>query len=113
LKKKRLNDEKRTKQTEQTDEKTNARQQTRFPQDILLNIVSNFVSFSSIRVKELYKIINEPSLKVTELLDVKSHFKLIEIASTLLKMWDDSRSLKGQGLQKYFILMIAFNLKIP
>ena len=75
----------------------------------MLNIVSNFIHLSSPRVKELYKIINESSLKVPELLDTKSHSKLIEIANTLLKSWDDNKSFSAQGLQKFvFFLKINY-----
>jgi hypothetical protein len=77
------------------------RQEFRTPRDTLLNIVSEFVFFASKRVKELYKTINDPSLKMTELIDTKGHSKLVEIAHTLLKLWDDSVTLAGNGIQKY------------
>ena len=76
------------------------RQEFRTPRDTLLHIVSEFVFFSSKRVKELYKVINDPSLKMTELIDTKGHAKLVEIAHTLLKLWDDSVTLGGNGIQK-------------
>jgi hypothetical protein len=78
------------------------RREFRTPRDTLLNIVSEFVFFASKRVKELYKIINDPSLKITELIDTKGHGKLVEIAHTLLKLWDDPVTLGSNGLQSYF-----------
>lgn len=74
----------------------------RSPRDNLLHIVSEFGFFASKRIKELYKMINDLSLKVTDLLDTKAHCKLVEIAHTLLKLWDDSISLAGSGIQSYF-----------
>lgn len=76
------------------------RQEFRTPRDTLLNIVSEFVFFASKRIKELYKVINDPNLKMPELVDVKGHAKLVEIAHTLLKLWDDSVTLSGNGIQK-------------
>ena len=72
----------------------------RSPRDFLLNILSEFINFSSHRIKDLYKLANDSTLKVTELLDAKTHFKLVEIANGLLKLWDDSITLNGNGLQK-------------
>lgn len=100
----RFPEERRSKQPDQVDDSL-IKQEFRLPRDTLLNIVSEFVYFSSKRVKELYKIINDPSLKVSELLDIKAHCKLVEIAHTLLKLWDDSITLNGNGLQKYFFFV--------
>lgn len=95
----RFGDEKRRETT--TDDKQ-VKQEFRIPRDSLLNVISEFVFFASKRIKELYKLINDSSLKVTELLDTKAHCKLVEIAHTLLKLWDDSITLSGNGLQNYF-----------
>ena len=73
----------------------------RLPRDVLLNLVSEFIYFGTTRSKDLYKITNDMSLKVTEFLDGKSHFKLVEIAHALLKLWDEANTLNGNGLQKY------------
>lgn len=78
----------------------------RLPRDFLLNIVSEFIHFSTLRCKDLYKITNDSSLKITEFLDTKSHFKLVEIAHALLKLWDESNTLNGNGLQNYFQKLI-------
>jgi protein unc-80 len=64
--------------------------------------VSEFVHIGSKRVKELYKLINDSSIKVSELLDTKAHAKLVEIAYALLKSWEVSMTLNGNGLQNYF-----------
>ena len=85
----------------QNDEKAKQNnQEFRSPRDTVLNIVSIFIHICSKRVKELYKLINDSSLKVSELLDTKSHCKLIEIAHALLKLGDDNNILNGVGLQK-------------
>ncbi len=82
------------------------RAEFRSPRDLLLNIVSEFVHFASARIKDLYKFVNDPALKVNELLDTKTHFKLVEVANALLKMWDDASALGGKGLQNYFVKLM-------
>lgn len=76
------------------------RHEFRSPRDTLLNIVSEFGCVASKRHKELYKIINDSSIKLIDLIDTKTHSKLVEIANTLLKQWDDSIMLNGDGVQK-------------
>ena len=44
-----------------------------------------------------------------ELLDVKTNYKLVEIANALLKLWDDSSNLNGNGLQNYFMKLVPVN----
>jgi hypothetical protein len=66
-----------------------------------LNIVSEFVFISTKRLKELTKIMNDSSIKPIEILDVKAHSKLSDIAHSLLKLWDDSATLSCRGLQRY------------
>lgn len=82
------------------DESYQYKYEFRSPRDTLLNIVSEFMSSSSKRVKELYKIINDPNLKVGQLLDAKAQCRLVEIAIALLKLWEDPSILGGNGLQK-------------
>jgi hypothetical protein len=76
---------------------------TRSPQDTLLNVASRFVHSASMRIKELYKLINDPNLKMNDVFDIKSHNRLFEIAHCILKQSDESRPLSGPGLQKYAI----------
>jgi hypothetical protein len=64
--------------------------------------VSEFIYYSTSRSKELYYLTNDSNLKITEFLETKSHFKLVEIAHALLKLWDDTNTLNGNGLQKYY-----------
>ncbi len=82
------------------------RAEFRSPRDLLLNILAEFVHFASARIKELYKLVNDPGLKVSELLDTKTHYKLVEVANALLKMWDDASTLGGTGLQNYFVKLM-------
>ena len=92
-------DTKRKNNTESFDE-DQMKREFRLPRDFLLNIVSEFIYFSTYRCKELYKMTNDSSLKITEFLDTKSHFKLVEISHALLKLWDETNALNGNGIQK-------------
>ena len=94
-------EEKRGRQQQQDviDEKQ-MKHEFRSPRDFLLNVVSEFVFFGSKRIKELYKAINDSSIKLGDLLDTKAHCKLVEIAHALLKLWDDSITLNGNGFQQ-------------
>jgi hypothetical protein len=94
-----MTDEKIKPRNPDQDEKQ-TRHEFRSPRDTLLNIVSEFVYFASKRIKDLYKHANDPNLKVDELMDTKAHNKLIEIAHSLLKLWDDPLTMSGNGLQK-------------
>lgn len=85
------------------------RSEFRSPRDFLLNIMSEFVHLASGRIKELYKLANDSTLKITELLDTKTNYKLVEIANALLKLWDDSSTLNGNGLQNYFMKLVPVN----
>ena len=96
----RANEDKKFKATQNDDKIKQANQEFRSPRDVVLNMVSIFNCVCSKRVKDLYKVINDSSLKVSELLDTKSHCKLIEIAHALLKLWDENNILNGVGLQK-------------
>ena len=65
--------------------------------------MSNFVDSTGKRLKELQKILNEPSLSRMELLDNKSYNSLAEIAHTLLKLSSfDPVTISCRGLQNYF-----------
>lgn len=86
---------------QQIDEKQ-LKKEFRSPRDYILNILSEFMHFAVARIKNLYKLVNDPGLKITELLDMKTQNKLVEIANALLKLWDDSSTLNGNGLQSYF-----------
>jgi len=46
------------------------RAEFRSPRDLLLNILAEFVHFASARIKELYKLVNDPGLKVSDAEDV-------------------------------------------
>jgi hypothetical protein len=97
----RFTDEKKSKPTtNETNDEKQLKQEFRSPRDALLNIVSEFTHSCSKRLKELYRIANDNSFKASEILDSKAHNKLVEIAHTLLKLWDDSVTLGGNGLQK-------------
>ncbi|UJR20708.1 hypothetical protein I4U23_023829 [Adineta vaga] len=75
----------------------------RWPRHTLLSIISTFLYFSSPRVKELSKLTNDPTHRTFELLDVKSHLRLADIAHTLLKLASfDPVTLSCRGIQNYF-----------
>ncbi|CAF3810181.1 unnamed protein product, partial [Didymodactylos carnosus] len=75
----------------------------RWPRDTLLSVISTFVHFSTKRLKELAKLINDPQLRLPELLDAKSHTRLADIAHTLLKLGGyDPITMSCRGLQNYF-----------
>ncbi|CAF1465049.1 unnamed protein product [Didymodactylos carnosus] len=60
----------------------------RWPRDTLLSVISTFVHLSTKRLKELAKLINDPQLRLPELLDAKCHSRLADIAHILLKLGD-------------------------
>ena len=93
-------EDKRGKQQHDVIDEKQIKHEFRSPRDFLLNVVSEFIYFSSKRIKDLYKVINDTSIKLGELLDTKAHSKLVEIAHALLKLWDDSITLNGRGIQK-------------
>ena len=54
-------------------------------------------------MKELVKLINDPTLRIPELLDAKSHTRLADIAHTLLKLGGyDPITISCRGIQNYF-----------
>lgn len=81
----------------------------RNPRDSLLCIVADFVSVAGKRIKELPKLLSDPSVRIPDLLDVRSHIRLSEIAHTLLKLSPyDPLTMACQGLQKYIKQMLPF-----
>lgn len=75
----------------------------RWPRDTLLSVISTFVHFSTQRLKELVKGINDPTIRLPELLDAKSHTRLADIAHTLLKLGGyDPMTMSCRGIQNYF-----------
>jgi hypothetical protein len=54
-------------------------------------------------LKELFKLLKDPTLRIPELLDVKSHIRLADIAHTLLKLASfDPLTISCRGIQNYF-----------
>lgn len=75
----------------------------RWPRDTLLSVISTFVHFSTQRSKELIKLINDPTIRLPEFLDAKSHARLADIAHTLLKLGGyDPITISCRGIQSYF-----------
>lgn len=76
------------------------RAEYRRPRDVLLSIVADFVNRASIRLGELSKK-QGGDTKVVELLDVKCHVRLADIAHALLKVSPyDPESMACRGLQR-------------
>ncbi|XP_054724860.1 protein unc-80 homolog [Uloborus diversus] len=74
----------------------------RRPRDILLSVVSEFLTICSARLADLSKKIPDLSSKSTELLDNKCHFRLAEVAHSLLKVAPyDPITMSCRGLQRY------------
>ncbi|XP_052902471.1 protein unc-80 homolog [Anopheles moucheti] len=72
----------------------------RRPRDVLLSVVGEFIISASTRLAELARKQGEP--KPMELLDVKCHVRLAEIAHSLLKVSPyDRESMACRGLQRY------------
>ncbi|XKL60982.1 hypothetical protein PGB90_008039 [Kerria lacca] len=72
----------------------------RRPRDVLLSTVADFVTKSSCRLIELYKMY--PDSKHVELLDQRSYVRLADIAITLLKVSPyDPETMGCKGLQRY------------
>nr|CAI5820732.1 unnamed protein product [Callosobruchus analis] len=77
------------------------RAEYRRPRDVLLSLVGEFLNRASVRLQELYKK-NDSDGKVVELLDMRSHIRLADIAHTLLKVSPyDPESMGCRGLQHY------------
>ncbi|KAJ8932970.1 hypothetical protein NQ314_014301 [Rhamnusium bicolor] len=77
------------------------RAEYRRPRDVLLSLVGEFMCRATTRLQELNKKNNQDG-KVVELLDIKSHVRLADIAHTLLKVSPyDPESMGCRGLQHY------------
>lgn len=75
----------------------------RWPRDVLLSILSNFVELAAQRLKQLKKLLNDPTLRRIELLESKSYASLADIGHTLLKLSSyDPVTISCRGLQSYF-----------
>lgn len=86
---------------ESTEDSEMIRADYRRPRDVLLSIVADFVNRASIRLGELSKK-QGGDTKVVELLDVKCHVRLADIAHALLKVSPyDAESMACRGLQRY------------
>ncbi|KAL3277360.1 hypothetical protein HHI36_012710 [Cryptolaemus montrouzieri] len=77
------------------------RAEYRRPRDVLLSLVGEFMCRATNRLQELNKKNNQEG-KVIELLDIKSHIRLADIAHSLLKVSPyDPESMGCRGLQHY------------
>ncbi|KAJ8917160.1 hypothetical protein NQ315_012652 [Exocentrus adspersus] len=77
------------------------RAEYRRPRDVLLSLVGEFMCRATARLQELNRKNNQDG-KVVELLDIKSHVRLADIAHTLLKVSPyDPESMGCRGLQHY------------
>ncbi|TKS64899.1 Protein unc-80 -like protein [Collichthys lucidus] len=70
---------------EELDERI-AREEFRRPRESLLNICTEFYKHCGPRLKILQNVAGEPRVTALELLDIKSHMRLAEIAHALLKL---------------------------
>lgn len=69
--------------------------------DVLLSVVGEFISRSSTRLTELAKKQSMNDTKNVELLDVKCHIRLADIAHSLLKVSPyDPDTMACRGLQR-------------
>ncbi|XP_050045385.1 protein unc-80 homolog [Dermacentor andersoni] len=74
----------------------------RQPRDTLLSVVAEFLTKCSARLADLSKKIPDLPSKATELLDVKCHLRLAEVAHSLLKMAPyDPQTMACRGLRRY------------
>lgn len=77
------------------------RAEYRRPRDVLLSVVGEFISRASTRLNELARKYPADS-KAVELLDIKCHVRLADIAHSLLKVSPyDPESMACRGLQRY------------
>lgn len=71
--------------------------------DVLLSVVGEFMSRASTRLTELAKKHSGDTKNMMELLDVKCHMRLADIAHSLLKVSPyDPDTMACRGLQRYF-----------
>nr|XP_046194546.1 protein unc-80 homolog [Oncorhynchus gorbuscha] len=91
---------------EELDERI-AREEFRRPRESLLNICTEFYKHCGPRLKILQNVAGEPRVTALELLDIKSHMRLAEIAHSLLKLAPyDSLTMESRGLRRYVTGML-------
>ncbi|KAK7808763.1 hypothetical protein U0070_002327, partial [Myodes glareolus] len=91
---------------EELDERI-AREEFRRPRESLLNICTEFYKHCGPRLKILQNLAGEPRVTALELLDVKSHMRLAEIAHSLLKLAPyDTQTMESRGLRRYIVEML-------
>ncbi|XP_047400526.1 protein unc-80 homolog isoform X2 [Sciurus carolinensis] len=91
---------------EELDERI-AREEFRRPRESLLNICTEFYKHCGPRLKILQNLAGEPRVTALELLDVKSHMRLAEIAHSLLKLAPyDTQTMESRGLRRYIMEML-------
>lgn len=88
--------------SESVEDSETIRAEFRRPRDVLLSVVGEFITRSSTRLNELLR--KQGDSKPVELLDVKCHVRLAEIAHSLLKVSPyDPESMACRGLQRYML----------
>uniref|UniRef100_A0A8C9G2R2 Unc-80 homolog, NALCN channel complex subunit n=1 Tax=Pavo cristatus TaxID=9049 RepID=A0A8C9G2R2_PAVCR len=91
---------------EELDERI-AREEFRRPRESLLNICTEFYKHCGPRLRILQNLAGEPRVTSLELLDVKSHMRLAEIAHSLLKLAPyDTQTMESRGLRRYIMEML-------
>ncbi|XP_055525794.1 protein unc-80 homolog isoform X1 [Wyeomyia smithii] len=85
---------------ESVEDSETIRAEFRRPRDVLLSVVGEFITRASTRLNEIAR--KQGEGKPVELLDVKCHVRLAEIAHSLLKVSPyDPESMACRGLQRY------------
>ncbi|XP_059906860.1 protein unc-80 homolog isoform X1 [Gadus macrocephalus] len=91
---------------EELDER-HAREEFRRPREALLNVCTEFYKHCGPRLKILQNVAGEPRVTALELLDIKSHMRLAEIAHALLKLAPyDTLTMESRGLRRYVTEML-------
>ncbi|XP_057679496.1 protein unc-80 homolog isoform X17 [Corythoichthys intestinalis] len=91
---------------EELDERI-AREEFRRPRESMLNICTEFYKHCGPRLKILQNVAGEPRVTALELLDMKSHMRLAEIAHALLKLAPyDTLTMESRGLRRYIMEML-------
>lgn len=86
---------------ESAEDSEQVRTEYRRPRDVLLSVVGDFLTRSTTRLQELSK---KPGAdnKPVDILDIKCHMRLADIAHSLLKVSPyDPESMGCRGLQRY------------
>lgn len=104
----------RTKNYDTPEDSELMRLKFRRPRDVLLSVVGEFTMRASTRITELAKKQSMESKNV-ELLDIKSHIRLADIAHSLLKVSPyDPETMGCRGLQRYitpkFVLSVLHDI---